>query len=88
MYTRYHSPARLNDPMAVLGRSHIQDLERDIERIHLAKLARAARPRHSAPLPVLLQWLRARLPRRSRSLPAGTSPVRHGGLASTSAGQL
>jgi hypothetical protein len=87
MYTQHHSPYRTNDPMVMVARCHMQDLERDIQRIHRAKPARATRPRHSAPLPALLQWLRARLVRRSRSLPVGMPPARHGGLTSTSAGQ-
>jgi hypothetical protein len=87
MYTQHHSAYRTNDPMVMLARCHMQDLERDIARVHLAKRARAARPGHRAPLPALLQWLRGRLVRRSRSLPAGTPPAPFGGLASTSAGQ-
>jgi hypothetical protein len=87
MYTRYHTSAGLNDPIVVLGRSHIQDLERDIEQIHLAKLARATRPRHSTPLPALLHWLCAWLPRKSRGQSVGTPLAPFGELASAGVGQ-
>jgi hypothetical protein len=82
MYTRQLSSAPLNDQRGMLVRLRIQDFGQDIDRIRLAKLARAARPRDSAPLPALLRWLRSRLPMTSASQPAGipASPARRTGL--------
>jgi hypothetical protein len=87
MYTRCSSSARLDGAVVMLARSHVQDLERDIERIHLAELARASHPRHSAPRPALLTWLCAALPRQSRRPHAGAPPAAVGELASAGAGQ-
>jgi hypothetical protein len=81
MYTRHHSPVPPIDPWDMLVRYYVQDLERDIERIHLERLARATRPRHEAPLRLLLRGLRSRLPRSSRSLPVGAPPAPAGELA-------
>jgi hypothetical protein len=87
MYARHHSPDPLNDPTVMWTQCHVQDRERDIEQLRLAKLAHAARPRRRVCLPMLLGWLRARLPVRPRGLPAGLRPPRRAQPSTTGAAQ-
>jgi hypothetical protein len=63
--------------MVLIAHAHLQQRERgrDIERIHIAALARASRPREDAPLPALLPWLRARLAARAASRPTRARPT-------------
>jgi hypothetical protein len=42
MYARHHFPDPLNDPTSMWTQCHVQDRERDVEQLRLAKLARAA----------------------------------------------
>jgi hypothetical protein len=69
--------------MVMIARAHMRQLECEIERAHLAEMARDTRPHRLPSLSALVIWLREKLPLR---LPRDTQPARAGEMASTGSG--
>ena len=54
---RYPAPRTYDSPMIMLARTRLEDLEREIEMLQLAREVRAARPRRRSLLQAAAAWV-------------------------------